>query len=810
MPEFRHTPALLLSGLISLGLCFASAPARAQTAAQQSCQVDGSAASINAQQLEIDYSALPAYYRHWFFVPNTFLGEQAGCDLRPGCQGRFVEPPRSWPGAKLDPAVAPLEVSAETIESLSETASMSGAVQLRKGSLSLEAGQARYNRSNGHISLKQDVVLSQPGFILRGESADLDTKNALGELTQAEILSFDTGARGTAGRIARPSYSQFTLEDASYTQCTPDNETWSLHAGNIVLDYETGRGVARNAAIKIHDVPVFYTPYLNFPIDDRRATGFLFPNLGMVDNRLDITLPYYFNLAPHYDLILAPRYIEQRGEALEGNFRYLSKLGEWDLQTSYLADDAQRGDSRWLLGMKERGHFNEHWSSKVDYTRVSDSDYFLDLGISSNSVKRSTHLNQQAVLEYYSTHWRGRLEVQRYQTIAAVEEPYQKLPQLSIAYQAPTRNFQLEPEFELEYSRFDHRNSYDQGGSKLTGDRLYSNFGASLPLRWRWGFIEPALRNRHVTYRLDDAELAGVDANPSTNSPQFTLDSGLYFERNLKRHNRPLMQTLEPRLYYRYSEYQDQSQQPDFDSAALTFNFQQLFRNSRFTGRDRLDDANQLTLGVSSRFIDTDQGRELLSASLGQIFYFDDGQVQLPGDPVREDSNSDVAGQLRLNTSERSAVSLDLLADARQLGMNQSHISYHRRGDNGSLLNFAYTYRRAGNQFGGLERDVAQLDASASYPLNAQWKLFARSQYDLEDKRSLQNLIGAEYQNCCWLTRVVFQQALEPDGNSGSNTNATTTNNAILVEFQLKGLGGIGTAVSNVLKESIFGYQAHE
>ncbi|MBD2858622.1 LPS-assembly protein LptD [Spongiibacter sp. KMU-158] len=806
MLAFRFTPSVLLSCLIGLGI---SSPAFSQqnsteTDAPQSCN------ALNAGDIKVNYSALIPYYQHWFWVPDHVIKKQSDCSYSPGCRGSFVEPRRDWEGADLDPSIAPLEVSAQNIESLNESASMSGDVELRKGNLRLDAGYARYNRSNGQISLRDNVVLSQPGFILRGQSAELDTQNALGEMTQAEILSFETGARGTAGRIARPSYGEFLLEEASYTQCTPDNETWSLHAGNIKLDYETGRGVARDTTIKIHNIPVFYSPYLNFPIDDRRATGFLFPSLGLSDNRLDISLPYYFNLAPNYDLTLAPRYIETHGEALETRFRHLSRYAEWDLQTSYLPSDQQTNDNRWLVGLEENGHFDQRWSSSVDFNKVSDPDYFLDLGLSSVSVKRSTHLNQQASLQYFSENWRGLLEVQQYQTIAAVEDPYQKLPQLSLFYQSPTRNFQLEPELELEYSRFDHRDSYGKGGTKLTGQRLYSSIGASLPMRWRWGFIETGLRNRHVVYDLDDADLAGVDASPSTNSPQLTIDSGLFFERQLELGDQLFSQTLEPRLFYRYSEYQDQSQQPDFDSAALTFNFQQLFRDSRFTGHDRLDDANQLTAGLTSRFIDLDRGQEFLSVSLGQIFYFDDGRVQLPGDPIRKGSNSDVAGQVRLEANNNHSVSADILVDARHMDTNQSSISYHHNRDDGSLFNLGYTFRRAGNQFGGLDQDIKQLDGSLSYPINNQWKLFARSQYDLEEKRTMENLIGAEYQNCCWLTRVVFQQALEPDDNTGSNTNATTLNNAILVEFQLKGLGGLGTAVSNVLKESIFGYQTNE
>jgi LPS-assembly protein len=802
MPVFRFYILSVLTALAS-NACFAQAETPAD------CE-NTSRIALNA-----DISELSAYYQHWHWVPNLYLSENARCQLSPGCQGRFIEPARDWEGAGSKPLQAPLNVSADTIESLGVKATMTGDVQLRKGDLSLDAGYAQYNRSNNTVTLRDNVVLRQPGIMLRGEFAQIDTNRGLGELQQAEILSFQTGARGTAERIARPDYSRFEMEGASYTQCTPDNETWSLHADSIELDYNSGRGVARGTSIRIHDIPIFYSPYLNFPVDDRRATGFLFPSFGIANNSLDISTPYYLNLAPNYDATITPRYIENRGDALETELRYLNRYSEWAISSSYLPNDQSENINRWLIGVSEQGFVNDVWSTEIDYTKVSDDDYFSDLGLANLAVKRSTHLNQQAALNYGSDDWTGRIEVQRYQTIAAVDDPYQKLPQLQLRYVSPARNFKLEPSVELEYTAFDHREKYSQGGTKITGERLYGTAGASLPLRWRWGFIQPAFKSRYVSYQLDDAQLANIDDNPSASSEQLTLDTGLYFERPLQITQQDWTQTLEPRLFYRYSEYENQSDQPDFDSATLTFTYQQLFRDTHFTGHDRLDDANQIAIGVSSRFIDNAAGREVLTASLGQLNYFDNGRVQLPGDAVRKSSNSDFAAQVRLLPDENRWLSADVLYDARQGVLNQSNLSYHQRSDGGTLFNIGYTFRREGNEFGGLENNIKQGDASLRLLLSDQWKLFAKIQYDFEDNRPVENLLGAEYQNCCWLVRMVYQRALEPDDNSGSNNTGTDNtgtdnNSAVLLEFQLKGLGGLGTAVTSVLKESIFGYLSDE
>lgn len=243
MPAFR---LLLISLLTAL-----SGSALAQINATADCD------STDASARNADTSELPPYYQHWHWVPNSHLNEAAKCALNPGCQGRFIEPERDWEGADQTPLRAPLNVSADTIESVGDKATMTGDVQLRKGDLSLDAGYAQYNRSNDTVMLRDNVVLRQPGILLRGQFAEINTNKGLGELKQAEILSFDTGARGTAGRIRRPDYSRFELEQASYTQCTPDNETWSLHADSIVLDYDSGRGVARGTSIRIYDFPVF-------------------------------------------------------------------------------------------------------------------------------------------------------------------------------------------------------------------------------------------------------------------------------------------------------------------------------------------------------------------------------------------------------------------------------------------------------------------------------------------------------------------------------------------------------------------------
>ncbi len=736
----------------------------------------------------------------WHWVDQRYLSPSQRCDLAPGCRGRYIEPARDWPNADESPRTAPLQASALRSRLQGDYVSFDGEVELRKGNLSLEAGRAEYRRDSNALTLADGVTLRQPGVLLRGESANIDTSSGLGELRQARFLSYDAGARASAEKIERPSPLRLKLKNASYTQCSPDNETWSIKARRIELDYASGRGVARDARVQVHGVPVLYSPWLDFPVDDRRSTGLLWPSLASSDGGLDLSVPYYINLAPNYDMTLTPRHLEARGDMLESEFRYLDRHGNWELAAAYLDDDKQLNRDRWLGSLREQGQIDQHWQTSIDYSRVSDDDYFRDLGIASLAVKRSTHLNQRAAVEYLGERWRSALKLQQYQTIADVDEPYRKLPQWQLSYRPTVDNFALEPILLLDITRFDHKDSVASGGSEITGERAYSEAGLRLPMHWRAGYLAPAVKLRDLRYSLDGSS----SGNPETHVWQASLDAGLFLERPLA--GGRWTQTLEPRLFYLFSEQEtEQDSQPDFDTATLDFSYRQLFRDTRFTGYDRLDDADQLAVGLKSRFIDRDAGREWLSLALGQLFYFDERRVQLPGDPVASDANSEIAAEARLYPSANSWISADLLWDSHDELLTQSNIAYHYRGANNSLYNLGYSMRRNQALSDALTAPVEQVDASIALPLDAQWQLFSRWHYDIRAHHSLENLVGLSYQNCCWIVRAVYQRSVEPDSSDGSN--ALTTDEAILLEFQLKGLGGLGDKIASVLEETIFGYR---
>lgn len=764
----------------------------------------------------------------WDWVPAARLTEEQRCGLGPGCAGAYVEPPRDWPDADRDSDQVPMRASAGSSEWRGDTVILEGGVQVTQGNRKVVADRGELDRARNRAVLEGNVQVREPGLLLTGSHADLDTESGLGEIQNARILDYASGARAEAAQLSRPAEHLAILDDARYTQCTPDDEVWSLSSGNIRLNNESGRGEARHAVLRLGPVPVAYSPWLSFPIDDRRQSGWLWPSLSSSDGG-DISAPYYLNLAPNYDATLTPRFIGDRGAMLETELRHLAEFGETRLAGAWLPDDDLEQEDRWLFSGQHQGRIGNHVGTQVDYTKVSDHDYFRDLSVGSLDIRRQTHLNQAARLNLSAGNWSSHLLAQQYQTIDEfTSDPYKRLPQWTIKRNSSQRNFRLDYTLLAEYTDFDHDESIDKGGNYVTGERLYSEAGLTLPMHWAAGYIQPTVQMRYVGYRLDDLPAGPnstlTDDRPSAATPQAILDAGLFFERDAHWFGSAYRQTLEPRLYYLWSEYEDQSDQPLFDTSRLTFSYQQLFRSSRFSGYDRLEDFNQVSLGFTNRWISRDDGRERLTASFGQIFYLDDRDVHtstrvgaVPPDDNRRD-RSEFAAELRLQPSDNFWATASTLWDTDSDLVNEGGFYLHyaanagpeAAGGLGGVFNLGYRYRRAQPGINRLTQDLEQADISAVIPLNLRWSMFARFNYDLEDNRSLEDMFGVQYDDCCWMARVVYQRAVEGEELLNSGVREVVRDHAIIFEFQLKGLGSLGSTAAGLLEESILGYRERD
>jgi LPS-assembly protein len=729
------------------------------------------------------------------------------------CNGRYVEPPFDWQDADQSPKNVPVRADAAHSEWEGDLVKMDGGVTVTQGNLKLTADRAELDRSTNKARLYGKVTLHQPGTKITGSTADVTTTNSFGNVIDATMLEYASGTRVTANKLSRRKESVIELDEAIYTRCPPDKEDWTLSSRRVRLNRETGRGEAGHTVIRVADTPVFYTPYMNFPIDDRRQTGFLWPSIATTEGGLDITVPYYLNIAPNIDATIAPRPITDRGTMYEGEVRYMNRFSNWQLNGSQLNNDDQTGEDRWFMAAKESGQLNSYISTSIDYNRVSDADYLHDFSVSSLNVKRQISLNQAGSINLNYQQWFSALTVQQYQTVdPLINEPYQQKPRFTLGRNPTGKNFELDYSLLTEFTAFDHDDAESniRGGPWVTGNRLYLEPGLSFPMRWTSSYFDPELRLRTVTYDLDqpDAFAGTRKEDYSTTVPQAILDAGVFFDRNITLGDSSFLQTLEPRVYYLYSPYEEQAEQPLFDTSALTFDYHQLFQPRRFIGHDRLEDFNQASTGITSRIIEDRTGRELGQASIGQIFYFEDRRVNtLSTEQEADQANSAVAAQLALKPVDSLWTTTNVLWDSDENDVQQGNMYIHYEPKDRAIFNLGYRYNQSNPEISTLSNGIRQADASVAWPIDNNWRLFLRLNYDLDLNSSLEDLVGVEYEDCCWLTRIVYQRAVFGDEVDDLGQTVSQRDSAILFEFQLKGLGGLGRRVETLLEESIWGYR---
>jgi LPS-assembly protein len=754
-------------------------------------------ATANAE----DCSAVP--FLDWTTALET--GETALRSQR--CGGSFLDP-LAGVDTSADPAQQPIEATADRSELEGDMVRFFGSMEARQGYRLLRASQGEFNRATGFGTLLGDVELREPGLLLRGATGSIDTRTGEARLTAGQIVLHEQHMHGGADLMLRRSDGNINLDDAAYSYCPPMQESWILKADEVELNLDEGFGIARDATIELGGVPIIYTPYLEFPLDDRRKTGFLWADIGD-DSRggLDLATPYYFNLAPNYDATFTPRYIDERGLLTELELRYLSRaVGYWEVGGAWISGDDEyqldrpnKDGDRWLATGEQRGLFEQRWRTRIDFTKTSDDEYFSDIDTTSLDARQSTELLQLGQVDYLGDNWLATLKLEDFQTISrdVVLEPYATLPQLNVTRTRASENFALNLLWETEYSRFDH-------GDRIEGHRLYNSVGADFPMQAVWGFFTPTVKYRQINYDLDEQiRFDGApDDTPSVGAPMFSLDTGLFFER----YTRWGLQTLEPRVYYLWSDYQDQTGLPDFDTSRLTFAYDQLFRDTRFSGHDRIDDAKQVSVGVTTRFHSRETGRELLVAGIGQIYYFEDREIDIPpADPFATDGSSQIAAQFGLSPAENWDFRSEWQWNTQEKELEQTSVQFGWAGPGEAILNLGYSYRRNRTN-ANLGRDINQVDISSYVPVTRDWRIFFRSLYSIENRDRVNDLAGIEYNSCCWRVRLAYQRFADQRTNQ-NNPELVEYENAIYVQIQFKGLGGIGSTIADVMEENIRGYE---
>jgi LPS-assembly protein len=723
--------------------------------------------------------------------------------LAPYCEGTYIEPLNDSPTAGQIFDTAALAASANSSELQQDRqAKFSGDVYIANGDMRVYAAEAIVDQETEILTLSGNVVIRDNNLLMQGTAATINTTDSTGNIENAEYVLHDAHMRGEATTIERESQTIANLQQSFITHCAPDSNAWSMKASKIVLNQETGMGTATHAVIKVKDVPVMYVPYITYPIDGKRRTGLLWPSIAASDEGIDITQPIYLNIAPNWDATLSPRYIGDRGLATELEVRHLNKYSDWVVSSAHI-DDKLYEDTRWIVGVDERGRFNSNWWHSIDYTSVSDNDFFNDLGTESLTVRRTVNLRKEAKFGYQSANWAFTTTATEYQTLDdSITEQYKLLPEMELQYRQGYEDFALSPLLYTQLTQFDIEDT-----TKAKGTRLYAEPGVTFPMRWTGGFLTPTAKVRSVTYKLDDEHRLPTANEDSVGAtvPMFSLDGGLYFDRDSNWFGSEYTHSLEPRLYYLYSEFEDQSDQPLFDTGQRTFDYNQLFRESRFTGVDRIDDADQISMGITTRFTNKATGVETFNASLGQIRYFKDRETTTNGSTLIEDS-SEVAGELMWQPIDGLKNRISILYDHREHFVKQGSYKMTYRGESNVIFNLGASYRNGSKSVDaitGEETDTTtrQSNVSTIFPISNHWSAIARFNYDHTNERELEQVAGLTYESCCWKTSILYQEGIDSNNE---------IDRGFYIEFQLKGLGGSGNKINSILSDSIEGYNERE
>jgi LPS-assembly protein len=693
-----------------------------------------------------------------------------------------------------------LFLRADRLEGSQTRVTAEGRVELRTHRETVLADKLSYAIPEQTIYGDGDVVLRRGFDWITGPQLEYKRDTETGFFRAPRFFVAEANAHGDAKEIRFNGPDHYEAVDASYTTCVAPHPDWYLRGEQLEVDNLRKVGTARNVSVHFLDVPVLYAPWLQFPLSNERKSGFLTPTLGSTGVRgFEISTPYYLNLAPNYDATLTPRYMTKRGLQMGAQFRYLlgddtSPLGVavGEMNAEFLPHDRSTGENRYALAWKHNEQFAPWLGGFINLNKVSDDKYFADFADRIAVTSQKTLPREAGIVATHGP-WSFLARAQSFQTLqdpeAPVVPPYNRLPQV-LASLSDTDWLGLTWSGTGEYARF------TQDQLAPTGERFVLYPTAAFHRQGAAWFFTARAGVHMREYTLDRTTAALPEQHPSYAIPITSLDAGLVFERDVTVLDTPLTQTLEPRAFYVYIPYKNQTDAPVFDTALDDFNFSQLFAENRYIGNDRVGDANQLTLALTSRYLDRETGAERLRLAVGQRFYFQDQRVSL-NEPLRSASTSDflVGAEGRLSEAWSLASLLQYNLDASDVERFNVGVRYTPAP--GRALNATWRYTRAlADATGGLEQ-IKQIDLSGQWPVSDRWTLIGRWNYSVADHKTLEAVAGIEYNADCWVLRVVGQRLT-------TTTQQATTSG--FVQLELNGLARVGTSPLELLRRSVPGY----
>ena len=712
----------------------------------------------------------------------------------------------------------PLYIEADKLQGHNEREmEAEGDARLRKRGQAFFAEWMRYDKPSDEITARGNVRIEQGGDVIEGSRLRYKLGSETGYMDEpvytlrpprppppvepatpyytpaaaAPASGFgQLDARGRAERILFQGPGQYHVERGEYTTCGPGNDDWFIRSRELDIDRNRDVGTARGASIVFMNQTIFYSPYLSFSLHQERKSGFLPPHYGSTNTSgFEFTVPYYWNIAPNRDATFYPRYMTKRGLQLSTDFRYLEPTyhGEW--RGELLPNDNQFGADRYAYFIKHSQTFSNGWYGALNVNRVSDDTYFRDLS-TLIALTSQTTLAREGSLSRGGTWGNGgsyafSALAQSWQTLqtdplAPLTPPYNRLPQLTLT---AFKQDVLRSDFDMlsSFTAFQHP-------TLVNGRRMLAYPSLSMPLQSSYAYVTPKI-GMHVTRYMIDPNTSNLQ-DQTRALPIFTTESGLVFERDARFGNMPFIQTLEPKLYYVYIPFRDQSRLPNFESGLQDVNFATIFSENQFSGQDRINDANQLTFGVTSRFIHSDSGVERLRVGLAQRYYFQSQRVTLPGVAPRtnQTTSSDLLAVISGTVAPHWTTEGGWQFNTDTHESRKLNIATRYQPEPRKVLNLAYRYTAD---------LIKQTDISGQWPVFGRWAAVGRWNYSLQDQRMLEGLAGFEYDGGCWVFRVVAHRfALA--------TQAAST--SIFLQLELNGVSRIGSNPMEIIRRNVGGY----
>ena len=743
---------------------------------------------------------------------------------------------------------------------------LNGRVKVSQDARSVTSDSVTYDPATGRVAVKGGVEFSDPKLRVSSIAGRYDIDGAA-NFDQANFQLMDRNGRGFAKDIDVLPDGKVKLAQVRYTSCPVGNEDWMLQASSISLDTTVQEGVARNVTMRFKDVPIFYTPYISFPLGDERKSGLLFPSFGHSgSNGYELEVPYYFNLAPNYDLTLTPGLLSARGVQVAEQFRFLTANSHGQFDATFLPNDSQTRSDRSYFRFTDITDFKRGLRFDTDIANVSDSSYFENFAVGSDQTS-VTFLERRADVLYYDDAWRIRGELQNFQTIDTTvpttctggvalppgfcdARPYSRVPRIQANALWPILNSGIELSLDSEAVNF-----LREVGP--TGVRLNVAPEVHWSIRGPGYFFEPAVGYDFTQYDLKNAAAIGIGApsTPTRRVPYARVDTGLVFTRDAGSHGQRT-QTFEPRVVYSYVPYRNQDELPIFDTGLPDLNLTELFRTNRYVGEDRIGDANQVALALTTRLFDTVSGTQFLSATVGQIRYFSIPRVGLPetlslqasgltlvtnpgvnplalpgqalvnsrgqilmtipgqyvsglpsqafgtlvaGRAVELFPASDIVADVSVTAYKHFSFNFDYLWNPYTSQTDKSEVSIQYRPDPTRVVNLGYRFQQNVLSQGVI---LKQWDGSFAWPIAAHWNTVGRWVYSLQDRKTIEQVAGFEYKSCCYRIQVVQRRYIS-NRNGGLDTS-------FALQLELTGLSSVGKRADTFLEQSIRGYSTRD